>query len=521
MARTTEAGLSPSGSGDPGGDPSPAPAGPLSRTDVVVLAAAALGGILLRVWVLGSPLGSLTSDEAIVGLMARHALSDGQITAFFWGQPYGGSLEPLLAAGLFAVVGSGTIALKMVPLFLSVAATLLIVPVGRHFVGDRVARYAAAAFWVSAANYIWWSTKAVGFYWSCLVLGLLFLLLVIRLVDRPDGVLRWVALGLVGGLGWWTSPQMLHFVLPGLAWLVWRLRGRAVRGLAIAAVPALVGAAPWIWHNVRLGFPSLGSDATPPVTFLAHMKSFVVQGVPVVIGLDQTIPLPGRPLVLAVYLGLGAATAVGLLRMRPRAWPWLLLLVVGLYPFVYSIFPTVAIVGEGRYLLYLAPFLWLLILGVAPRRAWILPVALVPMVALSVVSLVRIRDVNVPIAPDVRMPNDDRALVAFLEHRGVTRLVANYWIAYRVAFETQERIVATPVNPDQNRFQPFADAVLLGPPRPYAFVRSSRDDRVFRKKTAGHPWCYRRHVVDRFVVYLPNDRLPPEQAAGCPRVESE
>lgn len=88
------------------------PTRPLSRADVVVLAAAALAGVLLRLWVLRSPLGSLSSDEAIVGLMARHALSDGRITTFFWGQEYGGSIEPLLAAGLFAVVGSSTIALR-------------------------------------------------------------------------------------------------------------------------------------------------------------------------------------------------------------------------------------------------------------------------------------------------------------------------------------------------------------------------------------------------------------------------
>lgn len=520
MARTAPAGVPRSGSSDSGdvrADPLPTT---LSRMDVVVLAAAALAGVLLRLWVLRSPLGSLSSDEAIVGLMARHAVSDGHITAFFWGQEYGGSIEPLLAGGLFALAGSSVIALKLVPLVLSVVATLLIVPVGRAFVGDRTARYAAAAFWISAANYLWWSTKSVGFYWSCLVLGLLFILLVVRLAERPEGMWRWAALGLVGGLGWWTSPQILHFVVPGLAWLVWRLLGRAVRGLAVSALPALVGAAPWIYHNVRLGFPSTGSGATPPVSFLAHMKEFVVHGVPVAIGLDQTRPLPLRPLVIGVYIGLGVATAVGILRTR-RPWPWPLLLIVGLFPIIYSIFPTVPIIGEGRYLLFLAPFLWLLILAVAPKRPWVFPVALVPMLALTIVSMVRIRDVNVPVAPDVRMPNDDRALVAFLEDKGVTRMVANYWIAYRVAFETQERIIATPVNPDQNRFQPFDDAVRLGPPTPYAFVRHSSDDRVFRRKTAGHPECYERHIVHRFVVYLPSRALSPEHLAGCPRVETQ
>ena len=44
------------------------------------------------------------SDEAIVGLMARHVL-DGELTTFFWRQAYGGSQEAILTAPLFWVVG--------------------------------------------------------------------------------------------------------------------------------------------------------------------------------------------------------------------------------------------------------------------------------------------------------------------------------------------------------------------------------------------------------------------------------
>jgi hypothetical protein len=50
-----------------------------------VLALAALVAAALRAGVLASDsLGVLDSDEAVVGLMAGHAL-DGELTAFFWG----------------------------------------------------------------------------------------------------------------------------------------------------------------------------------------------------------------------------------------------------------------------------------------------------------------------------------------------------------------------------------------------------------------------------------------------------
>src|SRR5438093_49160 len=81
-------------------------------------------------------------------------------------------------------------------------------------------------------------------------LGLAFLLVVLELVDRPTWWLGWVALGTLAGLGWWTSPQILYFVVAGLAWLAFRLRRGIVR-LAVALPAAIVGAAPWLVWNAH------------------------------------------------------------------------------------------------------------------------------------------------------------------------------------------------------------------------------------------------------------------------------
>src|SRR5262245_31707648 len=60
---------------------------------------------------------NIDSDEAIVGLMAKHFAEGRPWTVFYYGQDYMGSLEAMVAAGVFSVFGPSNAALKCVPLF--------------------------------------------------------------------------------------------------------------------------------------------------------------------------------------------------------------------------------------------------------------------------------------------------------------------------------------------------------------------------------------------------------------------
>ena len=69
---------------------------------IVLIVAAGLVGLVLRLWLIfHSP---ITSDEAVVGLVAQGFLH-GHFTTFFWGQQYGGTAEPALIAAFFLVLG--------------------------------------------------------------------------------------------------------------------------------------------------------------------------------------------------------------------------------------------------------------------------------------------------------------------------------------------------------------------------------------------------------------------------------
>src|SRR5262245_64174669 len=91
----------------------------------VAVAAVAAAGVVLRVWVYRSDVALPDSDEAIVGLMARHLLH-GEITTFYWGQPYGGPQEAWLAAPTFALFGSSLLTLRLVPMALVALACVLV-----------------------------------------------------------------------------------------------------------------------------------------------------------------------------------------------------------------------------------------------------------------------------------------------------------------------------------------------------------------------------------------------------------
>ena len=98
---------------------------------------------------------------------------------------------------------------------------MLVWRIGRRTIGEPAASVAAVLLWVWPPYLMWKSDRAHGFYGSGLVLVCLVLLLVLRLGERRSRVDA-ALLGLVLGLGWWQTPQIVPIALPALLWLLWR-----------------------------------------------------------------------------------------------------------------------------------------------------------------------------------------------------------------------------------------------------------------------------------------------------------
>ncbi|MDX6397074.1 MAG: hypothetical protein QOJ43_482 [Gaiellaceae bacterium] len=458
----------------------------------LVLAGAIVAGVALRAWVLSSPLGTLDADEAVWGLMARHAL-DGELSTFYWGQSYGGTQEVLLTAAVFALVGSGTLALKLVPLALFAVAAVLVWRVGIRTVGEPAARIAAALFWIWPSYAVWKSARAHGYYSSALVLSLLLLLLVLRLRDRPstrDAAL----LGLVFGLGWWATPQVALIAAPAATWLALARRGALPR-LWPAIPAATLGALPWLVANIRHDWFSF-AFAPGGGTYLSRFRGFFTATLPM--ALDLRVPFSldwSLGPVLSGLLLLAALAWLAYLALRRRARLGVLIAVAVAFPFLYAASPYTWFVDEPRYLVLLMPVLALL-LAEGLRRPQVAALGVAVACALSITGLQRMED-----SPRyqtrtgrVDVPDDLGPLLHALQARGDRTVVANYWVAERITFESAERIVAT-----SHRYPKFSERVAASESPAHVFIAGSAAERRAQPRLVASG--YERIPVDGFVLY--------------------
>ena len=68
--------------------------------------------IVVRVWLIVHTLGVMSGEEAMVGLQAEHILR-GELPAYYYAQPYMGSLEAYLAALIFRFTGPTVWAMRL------------------------------------------------------------------------------------------------------------------------------------------------------------------------------------------------------------------------------------------------------------------------------------------------------------------------------------------------------------------------------------------------------------------------
>lgn len=466
----------------------------------LVLAAAAFG-IVVRVWILASPLGSLDADEAVSGLMARHVLH-GEFTALYWLANYGGPQESWFAAAVFAIFGSSTLAFKLVEVALFAVASVLTWRVGRRTVGEPAASLAAALLWIAPAYGVWWSTKERGYFGLGVVCALVVLLFVLRLSER-NSRLDAAVLGFALGFGTWANPEVLAIAVPALAWLAFR-RPRAYRLAWIAVPVALLAMWPWIVWNARNDWLSLhfSSVAGHDTTYLGRLGDLFRFTLPTWLGLRVPFSLNwvvARPVAVGVLVALAVAFALALRRRPPGLEP--LLVIAAAFPFLYASSSFAFLVAEPRYVVLAGPVIALLGGWMVAR----LPVAaaaavLAAIAALTLTGLVRMEHQGYyrPLADGARVPNDLTPLIDLLEREGANRVLADYWIAYRISFESRERIVATSTG--FVRYAPHDRLVRSSPHPAHVYVAGTRPDHRARKRLAAQG--YRRLTAGGYAAYV-------------------
>jgi hypothetical protein len=473
-------------------------------------------------------------DTAIVGLMARHP----GVGTTFWGQPYGSPLDAWVAMPFVAIWGHAVESLRVPYFLLALALVPLAYALAREL-DPRAALPAAVLLACPPPYFLLLAALPPPFYPTTLVLCGLVLLLAARAGRRldaaavpPRGTL--LLLGLASGLALWTHLMSASAVAAAGLWLVVRARGRRL-ALAWALVPLVAASAPLWWRALSGGEAMrIVQVADRQETTLEHLRATLprlaeplggVLGthVPVVADAeDFMIHHPGGAAALTVLL-YGLMLVLAARRATVASPAALYLLAAGLalaaFPFPVRSAPHTIRLLTPLFLPVAVLAAWAACPRGATRRPWLLVLTLAVLhLALGTRLVDSWRRTDRAEAPFALV--DLEPVRRLLESHGVRHAYASYGPAFRLTWESGERIVASP--PWNDRFRhwplPLVDEVrfarnvawVLTPSVPSGLPSPEELDQAMAR--LGGRW--RREAAGAAVVY--HGFVPPFSPAVEP-----
>jgi len=419
------------------------------------------------------PQSYFDSDQAIFGLMAKHLAERRAFPMFMYGQTYILAVEAWLAAPVFVVAGASVAALKFPLLVINIIIAILLIRIFWREVGlTPVAGLLAAIFFVlpapgtaaqlvepSGGNLepflyivlIWLTRNRPN--WCGVILGLGFLhreftiygLVALLAIEAAHGVL-FTRDGIVRRLKMFRTAAEVWLLV---TWLK-QFSSAAGPGTSLADLYLL--APP---DNLR---ELLNRVCIDPRTMLAgvwaglstHLpKLFGMTPQPLIeYGIDSGARqgLPWGFLLLVGILGIAivriAMTIAGERRWRPEYDPCAYLVLVGLFSFGAYTLLRCGVIGIMRYEL-------LSLIGATGLAAWYLRIERVRVIATLWIALTVSWALGTSLgharlwAEYLTHPPTGvkRLVIGQLESRGIHYAYADYWLAYYIAFMTNERII--------------------------------------------------------------------------------
>ncbi len=154
------------------------------------------------------------ADEGIVGLMGKHILEGRGLPVFFYGQAYLGALEAYCVAVSFALLGVGTLALRLVPLAFSLGLLAVVYDFTYRRYSVAAARWATALVATAPGYFLQWNLKARGGFIEHVVLLFIVMMVFWRFyLDHDRSPKTAFRLGLAGGLALWVNQLVRAYRL--------------------------------------------------------------------------------------------------------------------------------------------------------------------------------------------------------------------------------------------------------------------------------------------------------------------
>jgi hypothetical protein len=409
------------------------------------------------------------SDQAIVGLMAKHLSERRTFPLFFYGQDYMLAVESWLAAPVFALFGPSVASLRATLILINVATawTLIWLLVKEARLGLWTAVLASSPFWMApfitaahlveaqggnAETFLWilgfWGLRRSP-WWLGVALGVAFLhreftsyaIPVLVAIQAAEGKpMRSLASQWVRSAATFAAVLLVVIALKPHADLMGPGTAGTPAMTAGSTLSLLIARADVDLHRLPARFAALVTDHLPVMMGLRRFEPLDVS-----IRSEATV---GWDLLLAPVFGLALASAMAwsLHWVPRRRWPAgssfaVYLAAVGaIAACVYFVTRDLSM-GTFRYGL-LALFMpigigALLLSADSPRSStWPAALALILLSSSAAVDHLAVLSRSATRPPPKRL----RAVADYLTQRHITVAEAGYWRAYALTFLTGERV---------------------------------------------------------------------------------
>lgn len=318
-----------------------------------------------------------------------------------------------------------------------------------------------------------WSAKARGGFIETLFIGLFALLITVRWVKAKDLKLMplfWI--GLFLGFGWWVNNQIIYFMLPiGFvalaaflslsASLTFRISS-AIQALFVGLSAFIIGGLPFWLYNIRNDFVSFAMfQSSGGKDVLSQLGGVFSDALPILLGAKRFWHTRDLFFAASIFVCIiySALLLYCLLKFRKELLRLICFKVDAqnifgiLLLFIFACLAVFSISSFGylsqapRYLLPLyaglLPLLGVLIHNIADKKPLAAKLVLVLLVVINLLSSY-LGGRAIPGEPFVfkgeRVAKDHGPLINWLKDNNIRWVRTNYWIGYRLAFETDEAV---------------------------------------------------------------------------------
>lgn len=463
----------------------------------IAFAVMLIAGLAVRIFFVQSTAYSFNSDNAVVYLMARH-VAHGEVSPFFWGQFYGGTILQIVAGLAMMVVGPSILALAIVSAVFWGAAAIVLRLIVVRAAGTVAGDLAGVLFWFPGATILGTSVADPGFYGPTILIGLLAIFWALRRpLRRPWW--SWLVLGVISGLALWTSPVAVAFAAPAVVYAA--VRDRRWRMWLVFVVAAVVAAAAWIWGTVAGHLSSikpLGGTSLHPESLASIFTDMFAAAFP-----GGRTELGGFVTALATIAGIAGLVILGVRRRNPAV----LLLGTATVAVV-----GVLILGTGvrlaadsvRYSGYLMPGMATILALIAVRIRW-LPALVGALAVLATIGLVGQQSHGFRIRSGPPIDGDLVAVGHLLDEKGIDAAYGSYWDAYALSAATDERIKVAALIP--RRYEPYEAAAAHRSPEAIIVFAGGENDTMLQSEPSVP--SHHRIVIGGYAVHLFDEWFDP------------